>query len=349
MGYLFSFRYALLLGVFLLSISLNSCAKVDILPNQEQNISSIQQGQHINTINIDSITPDSDNLNDIIDSVEDSSKVFTPSLLHNNITLNVLGINISLGESTDSIIDKLGSPNRIAKTEMDFEYYVYNNNYSKLLFVAIRNKKVVGYYTDSIDFNYLDIISGSSLDKVNKSLKTNFYMDYILTHTTDTYTLHIYIDEIGSQTVTGISVFSTDVTVSGYTKETIKDIELLVYDLTNSIRKRNGIPILSWSSSAAKAARKHSVDMASNRYFSHYNLYNKNPGDRLKEEGIFYQSVSENIIAGYGTAIISSHAWFNSPDHRTHILNKSYRNLGVGFTYQEDSIYKSYVTQNFYR
>lgn len=349
MGNIFSFRCALLISILLFNNSLYGCAKVNNIPNQEQDISSLQQGQSINAINVNSFTPESDIPYDIIDSVEDSSKVTTPSLLHNDKTLNVLGINISLGESVDSILDKLGSPNRIAKTEMDYEYYVYNNNYSKLLFVAIGSNKVVGYYTDSIDFNYLDITSGCSLDQVNKSLQTSFYMDYVLTHTTDTYTLHIYIDEMCSQTVTGISVFAAAVKESGYTHETIRDIELLVYDLTNSIRKRNGIPILSWSSSAAKAARKHSVDMALNGYFDHYNLYNKNPGDRLKEEGIFYQSVSENIIAGYGTAIISSHAWFNSPDHRENILNKSYRNLGVGFTYQEDSIFKSYVTQNFYR
>lgn len=330
MGKFFSFRYALLLGILLFSIgSYRYVMKHDPYA--------------------DTVISEYDMPYAAIDSVKDSSLVKSPSIINNDKVLNVLGVSITLGESADSILDKLGSPSRIAKTEMDFDYYVYNNNYSKLLLVAIKENELVGYYTDSIDFNYLDITSGSSLDKVNSSLNTDFTMEYVLTHITGDYTLHIFMDKIGTGKATGISVLSADVKESGYTADIMRDIELLVYDLTNSIRKRNGLPILSWSSTAAKAAAKHSIDMAENRYFDHYNLYNKNPGDRLKEEGIYYQSIGENIIAGYEDAIISSHAWFNSPDHRNNILNKSYRSLGVGFTYLEKSIYKTYITQMFYR
>ena len=66
-----------------------------------------------------------------------------------------------------------------------------------------------------------------------------------------------------------------------YTSEVIRDVELMVYDLTNSIRRRNNIPLLSWSSSVAKASRKHSIDMAENR-FDHYGSYNKSQGIDLK-------------------------------------------------------------------
>ncbi|MDD4112480.1 MAG: CAP domain-containing protein [Herbinix sp.] len=326
MGKLFSFRYALLLSILLLSISSYRFIR-----------------------DVDTVNPEYDMPNAAIDSVNESSFVFNPSFIHNDKTLNALGTTITLGESAESILDKLGSPKRIAKTEMDFDYYVYNNNYSKLLLVAIKENKVVGYYTDSIDFNYLDITSGCSLKKVNQSLNTDLSVDYILTNITENHTLHIFMDDIGSHTVTGISLLISDVKEIGYTEDVKRDIELLIYDLTNSIRKRNGIPILSWSSTAAKAAQKHSIDMAENAYFDHYSLYNKTPGDRLKEEGIYYQSIGENIIAGYENAIVCSHAWFNSPEHRDNILNKNYRSLGVGFTYLEDSIYKTYITQNFFR
>jgi uncharacterized protein YkwD len=326
MGKIFSFRYALLLSILLFGVN-----------------------SFINKTNVDTISPEYDIVNDTIDSVIDSSFVKNPILIQNDKTLNVLGTMIELGESTESIHDKLGSPNRIAKTEMDFDYYVYSNNYSKLLFVAIKDNQVVGYYTDSIDFNYLGITSGCSLEKINQSLNTDLAMDYVLTHTIGNYTLHIYMDEIGTHTVTGISLISNNVKEIDYSAENMRDIELIIYDLTNSQRKRNGIPILSWSSTASKAAAKHSIDMAKNAYFDHYNLYNKTPGDRLKEEGIYYQSIGENIIAGYENAIICSHAWFNSPEHRDNILNRNYKNLGVGFTYLEDSIYKSYITQNFFR
>lgn len=345
-----SFRYALLLSIFLFNVSSYGCVIDYNLLSQEQDISFIQRDKIGEALTYDPIILENDELDIHIDSeVKDTIPATINPLLDDEKTLLVLGTKISLGESVDSVIKKLGSPNRIAETELDFDYYVYNNNYSKLLFVAVKDKKVVGYYTDSIDFNYQGITSDSSLDMVNDILNMDFTMDYILSHTTDTYTLHILIDQIGTQKVTGISVLDINVKADGYTSKTMKDMELLVYDLTNSIRKRNGLPILSWSSTASKAARKHSIDMAKNSFFDHYNLSGKDPGDRLREEGISYSSIGENLIAGYGSAIISSHAWFNSSEHRANILNKKFRNLGVGFTYQEDSIYKIYITQNFYR
>lgn len=345
----FSFRYALLLSIILFSIKAYGYVHEYLIPNQEGEIYSMLEEQLTEAWQIDPINRENGISNEDLELVDSASDSSDTNPLHNYKDLNVLGTKISLGESAESILNKLGKPSRISMSELAFDCYVYNNDYNKLLFVAILDNEVVGYYTDSIDFNYIGITSGSSLDKVGQSLNMDLTLDSVLTHTIDTYNLHIFMDEIGTQKVTGISLHATDLKLNRYNTEIMRDIELLVYDLTNSIRKRNGIPILSWSSTAAKAARKHSMDMAVNGYFNHYNQYNKSPGDRLKDEGIFFQTVSENIIAGYGTAIISSHAWFNSPEHRNNILNKDYRNLGVGFTYQEDSIFKTYITQNFYR
>lgn len=302
---IFSFRYALLLVIFLLSL------------NEPTN-------QDINPVN-------------------------TNPIINNEYTLNALGTTIYIEENTESILSKLGNPSRIIEIEKGFEFYIYNNNYNKLLFVAINDDKVVGFYTDSVDFKYLGISPSSSLEDVNGILGTDYPMDYIIAHKAGTHTLHVLIDEIGTKKVTGILVLDEDVEYIGYSAKSIKDTELLVYDLTNSMRKRNGLPTLAWSSTAAKAARKHSTDMANNNYFNHYNLYGKSPGDRLREEGIYYKNMSENIIAGYGGAIISTHGWFNSPEHRENILNKDYRCLGVGYTYQEESHFKTYITQMFYR
>ncbi len=341
MGKVFSFRYALFLSIILFSIGAYGCKNKYVSPNKDQGPSSIHSV-------INPIKTDNDIKYENSDNI-DKSSLTNPIPLHKDESISVHGTWISLGESEESILNKLGNPNRLYKSELDFDYYVYNNDYSKLLYVAINDNKVVGFYTDSIDFNYLGITSDCSLDDVNQSLATDYKMSYILTHPSDTYTLYVFMDEMETQKVTGIFLLLNDFQENKFTNDLLKDVELMVYDLTNSIRKRNGLPILSWSSTASKAARKHSKDMANNKYFNHYDLYNKNPGDRLKEEGIYYQSIGENIIAGYGTAIISSHARFNSLDHRENILNKDYNNLGVGFTYSEDSVYKSYITQVFYR
>ncbi|CUH91595.1 CAP domain-containing protein [Herbinix luporum] len=342
MGKKISLRYVLLLSTLIFSISSKGCLKKDIDPNLENDISSMS---HINQAYSEA---------DILNKPNKSTKSNSSSskknpTVNSEITLNVRGISISLGEEEKSILHKLGKPNRIVSTEYDFNYYVYNNDYSKLLFVAIRDSEVVGFYTDSIDFNFMGISPQSDLNLVNKILKKDFTMDFILTHNTHSYSLEIFMDEVGTNYVTGISLLTADIKENKSMDEITNHIELLVFDLTNSIRARNGLSTLSWSSTAANAARKHSTDMAINSYFSHYDKYNKGPSDRLNEEGITFQYLGENIIAGYGTAIISTHAWFNSPDHRENILNKNFRNLGVGFTYIKDSDYKTYITQLFYR
>lgn len=264
-------------------------------------------------------------------------------------TLYVRDTTITLGESRDSILNKLGLPNRVVETEYDFDYYVYNNNYNHLLFIAIRSGLVEGYYTDSIEFKFKGITSGSNLNEINKALGQNYSLEEVLKYKNKKYTLHILIDKIGNQKTVGINVLSSLVKEDAYNDTVKRNIELLVYDLTNSVRARNGESVLSWSSSAANSSRKHSLDMADNQFFDHINLDGQKPGDRMREEGIAYNYVGENIIAGYGTAILSNHAWFNSKGHRNNLLSSKFRSLGVGFVYEADSPYKTYITQNFYR
>ena len=263
--------------------------------------------------------------------------------------LSVRNTTLSLGDRTDSVLSKLGKPNRILDTEYDFDYYVYNNDYSNLVLVAIRNNQVVGFYTDATTFSFLGISPGSSLQAVNRALNKSFLMDEVLTLNTNNYTVKVLMDKIGTQKVTGIYVLSNTVKMEGYTESVMNNIEILVLDLTNSVRARHGVATLSWSPVAAVSSRKHSIDMANNNYFEHISLSGTNPVDRMKAEGIHYSTYGENIIAGYGTAIISNHGWFNSDGHRKNLLSTNFTHLGVGFTYEANSIYKNYITQNFHR
>ncbi|MHB8128201.1 MAG: CAP domain-containing protein [Mobilitalea sp.] len=263
--------------------------------------------------------------------------------------LGVRGTSISLNEGIDRVICKLGSPHRIVDTEYNFDYYIYNNDYSRLLFVAVKDGFVVGYYTDSLDFNFKGIRFGADIRKVEKALGNTFSMAEALTQTNDYYTVKILMDKLVSQKVTGIYLLSNNIKQEVFTDVVLRDVELMIYDLTNSVRVRNNESILSWSSSAALSARKHSLNMSRNNFFNHLDPEKRSPGDRLKAEGISYRTYGENIIAGYGTAILSNHAWFNSSGHRNNMLNSNFRYLGVGFTYDLESTYNTYITQNFYR
>jgi uncharacterized protein YkwD len=264
-------------------------------------------------------------------------------------TLQVRGNSITLGESTDDIVHKLGLPGHIIDTEYDFDYYIYNNDYTRLLFIAMKDNKIIGFYSDSIDFSFQGISYGDTIATVNQSLDENFDIAEVLTHKASTYSVKILMDALETQSVTGIYILSDEVIEDDYTDSVMKNIGLMSYDLTNSARARNGLPILSWSSSVALAARKHCINMATANFFDHNDPERRTPGQRILAEGIAYDKCGENIIAGYGSAILANHGWYNSKSHRRNILNPDYRYLGVGFAYDLGSIYKTYITQNFYR
>jgi uncharacterized protein YkwD len=351
-------RCTLLLIIFLFCGSLYACSPqpdipatnnsdITYIPTEAPIITSAPGSKESSSTTDSVISGTASTTSNAIVPVDNTAPVNPP--VEAGEELNIRGVSISLGESIDSVLNKLGDPGRIVDTEYNFEYYIYNNDYSRLLFVAITDNKVVGFYTDSLDFNYKGISTGADLDTVNSALDKTFTLSEVLKHTKDGYTIKVLMDKLGTKAVTGIYVLSDSVEVDEYTDSVMRNIELMVYDLTNSVRVRNQSSVLSWSSSAALASRKHSVDMATNDFFDHINQKGEKPGSRIRAEGISYQTSGENIIAGYGSAILSNHGWFNSSGHRSNMLNTDFRYLGAGFTYDSDSTYKTYITQNFYR
>lgn len=338
----FTYRYALLLGIFLLCGGLSACS----LKSNYKN--SSEQPLHIPSVIIagediaeTAATTPGNSTGKAIGSAATS--------VMDEVTLSVRGALISLGDSKKNLVKKLGIPSRVVDTEYDFDYYVYNNDYKRLVFIAIKNSKVVGFYTDSKDFNFKGFSYGASISNVNHALNENFTLAEVLTQKNDSYTLKVLMDTLDSKTVVGVYLLANNVKMDGYTDSVIKNIELLSYDLTNSVRARYDLSALTWSSTVANASRKHSNNMAEHGFFDHMNPEGQTPSDRMTEAGILYNTIGENIIGGYGTAVLSTHAWFNSSDHRKNMLNKKFRYLGIGFAFQKDSLYKTYITQNYYR
>lgn len=64
-------------------------------------------------------------------------------------------------------------------------------------------------------------------------------------------------------------------------------------------------------------------------------------------EGIGYTSAAENIAAGQRTATDVVTAWMNSSGHRTNILNKKLKHLGVGYTEKANTLYGRHWAQLF--
>ena len=110
----------------------------------------------------------------------------------------------------------------------------------------------------------------------------------------------------------------------------LKDDEKRIFDLQNRERDDRGLPKLCVHPKLQKIARNHSKDMVERDYFSHKTKGSgRTPEQRAKRAGYNYRDFGENI--GYGAtpgAVFDS--WMRSSLHRANILNKRFREVGVG-------------------
>jgi uncharacterized protein YkwD len=98
--------------------------------------------------------------------------------------------------------------------------------------------------------------------------------------------------------------------------------------LHNRARKSRGIRRLCVHPKLTKAARAHSAHMIRKDYFGHGNT-----GRRLKRYGYNWRNYSENIAGGsgrYGRPGNVFKRWMNSRGHRSNILRKGFREIGIG-------------------
>jgi len=154
----------------------------------------------------------------------------------------------------------------------------------------------------------------------------------------------------------------------------IPSLEQQVHEGINGQRMSNGLSALSYDSSLASIARKHSADMAANNYFSHTNLQGLDPSGRAtqagyscyKNYGSYYTTgIAENIMQNnlYDSvtyydgipryawnsqeeiAQSTVRGWMNSPGHRKNILTSTYDKEGIGVAIASDD--KVYITEDF--
>lgn len=105
----------------------------------------------------------------------------------------------------------------------------------------------------------------------------------------------------------------------------------------NAQRERHNLRPLRLNRKLSTAARRHSRAMARQRFFSHTSPNGASFADRIRGTGYLSGArswyIGENIA--YGSGDLSSprsigSAWINSPPHRANILNRSFREIGIG-------------------
>ena len=110
----------------------------------------------------------------------------------------------------------------------------------------------------------------------------------------------------------------------------LKAPERRLFELHNRARARRGLPRLCVHDKLKRAAEAHSVDMIRRDYFSH-NTKGKNESacERVRRFGYRYRYCGENIGA-YPNPDAMFDAWMRSSGHRSNILNRRFREIGIG-------------------
>lgn len=274
--------------------------------------------------------------------------------------------NIELGSTKDNVTEKLGTPNNTSKNEYGTEWLTYHEDYNNFVMVSLdQNQKVNAIYTnDALISSDVGIEYGSSKTNVRETfgepiteIRKGLNI-YILQESegfdlfeVDGMYAYVFYDLHKNDTVTALKLVATSLEqqktgIYAGGDETLRSgFEQQLFDLTNAARVRNGLRSLEWDDSTSITARKHSVDMALNGYFSHENQQGKSPFDRMKEDGIKFRTAGENLAYGQSSSIFAHEGLMNSKGHRDNILLDKYSHLGTGVAFNEKS--QPFYTENF--
>jgi uncharacterized protein YkwD len=118
----------------------------------------------------------------------------------------------------------------------------------------------------------------------------------------------------------------------------LERIRLATLCLVNRERTARGESALHGDNDLQKAAQVHSADMAAGDYFEHNGRSGDTPLSRMRAAGYIFSShigyqVGENIA--WATLWMASPreiviGWMKSPGHRANILDRSFRDTGIG-------------------
>lgn len=116
-------------------------------------------------------------------------------------------------------------------------------------------------------------------------------------------------------------------------EETSSQAEQVV-KLVNEERTKAGLPALTVNADITTAANVRANEIK--RVFSHTRPDGSSFSTALKEQGVSFRGSGENIAWGQKSPEQVMNAWMNSAGHRANILNKNFKNIGVGH-YQDEN------------
>ncbi|KKB39227.1 Allergen V5/Tpx-1 related protein [Bacillus thermotolerans] len=280
-----------------------------------------------------------------------------------------------IGKPASLLTKKMGEPDRKDPSAYGYEWWVYKGERQYTQFGVENNTVVTAYAAGDVNVAPFEIDQPVADIFQNHDLK----MEVVITKKTGTYRLELseedfnmrplvslgniyaqlYIDKF-SGTLSSVRFLTEDYLIKQRSYEMVyrgelppepqlsdaawneieKGSERQILDLTNIIRQKHGLSILTWEEEVATVAKQHSKDMHKGQYFSHESPSAGDLGDRLQAGGVSYQLAGENIAANYVDGPAAVEGWLNSESHREALLEEEFILLGVG-------VYRQYYTQNF--
>jgi uncharacterized protein YkwD len=98
----------------------------------------------------------------------------------------------------------------------------------------------------------------------------------------------------------------------------------------NAERKKAGVPPLRPNDRLDQAAQRHAQDMLARHYFAHESPEGETVRERARAAGYDWRAIGENIAEGQLSVDEVMSTWMHSPPHRKNILDRDFKELGVG-------------------
>lgn len=102
-----------------------------------------------------------------------------------------------------------------------------------------------------------------------------------------------------------------------------------IIQLTNAKRAENGAGQVTYNAQLAQAAAGKVANMFAENYWAHYSPSGKSPWSFMSAAGYKYVYAGENLARDFGDAQSVVNAWMNSPSHKSNLLDKNFKEIGV--------------------
>jgi uncharacterized protein YkwD len=101
---------------------------------------------------------------------------------------------------------------------------------------------------------------------------------------------------------------------------------------------------IAWNTHLAGAAHNHAKDMAAGDFLAHRGSDGSVVDTRVKAVGYAWETVGENVAAGYATPQQTILAWLESAEHCANMMDPDFTEIGAACVRHKTSHYGTYWT-----